>query len=239
MVTFKAHPYPQQGIVVYKSLGIPSLNKAYLQRALLDENVQYLLLALYWNLAEKPIPLTLIPFATFSLFHTLTFVRSLLPKPPAAAKKTDKPSPAGQTPPAQAGGMAVEINKRLQVWVKKNYEGAMLFVSYFEVIAVMGRVILGGVTFRNSLITPLFYAHFLRLRYYLSPQTRQAFAYVSGQVDNLTAHPSCPEPVRKGLNVARDLVVRYSSSILQAQPAGATAGQPGQAAGPAGPAAAR
>ena len=33
----------------YKSLGIPSLNRAYVQRALLDENVQYLLLALYWN----------------------------------------------------------------------------------------------------------------------------------------------------------------------------------------------
>lgn len=45
-----AHPHtypisPSQ----YKSLGIPSLNRAYIQRALLDENVQYLLLALYWN----------------------------------------------------------------------------------------------------------------------------------------------------------------------------------------------
>lgn len=64
---------------------------------------------------QKPIPLTLIPFATFSLFHTLTFVRSLLPKPPASAKKTDKPSPAGQKPPTQVGGLGVEANKKLQV----------------------------------------------------------------------------------------------------------------------------
>ena len=34
----------------YKSLGIPQLNRAYVQRALLDENVQYLLLAVYWFL---------------------------------------------------------------------------------------------------------------------------------------------------------------------------------------------
>ena len=53
----------------YKSLGTPQLNKAYVQRALMDENVQYLLLALYWYL-QKPIYITLIPFATFSLFHT-------------------------------------------------------------------------------------------------------------------------------------------------------------------------
>lgn len=35
-------------IVVYKSLGVPQPTKLYLRRALMDENVQYLLLALYW-----------------------------------------------------------------------------------------------------------------------------------------------------------------------------------------------
>jgi hypothetical protein len=33
---------------VYKSLGAPSLSRAYLSRAMLDENVQYLILALFW-----------------------------------------------------------------------------------------------------------------------------------------------------------------------------------------------
>jgi hypothetical protein len=41
-------------IVVYKSLGTPSLSKAYLQRAAMDENVQYLVVALYWFFS-KPI----------------------------------------------------------------------------------------------------------------------------------------------------------------------------------------
>lgn len=41
-------------IVVYKSLGIPSLSRAYLQRAAMDENVQYLAVAFYWFFS-KPI----------------------------------------------------------------------------------------------------------------------------------------------------------------------------------------
>ncbi|KAL7008668.1 Transmembrane nucleoporin [Cystobasidiomycetes sp. EMM_F5] len=176
VVTFKPHPYAYKlafsgaigtlmgddawdswtTFVQYKSLGIPSASRAYLQKALLDENVQFLLLALYWNLGtkdwmrkrssetDKPIPLALVPFATFSLFHTLTFVRTLLPKPSAPAKKTDKPSSTPAPPPAS--GPAVELNKRLQVWIKKNYEGAMIFVSYFEVVVIMGRVLLGAIT---------------------------------------------------------------------------------------------
>ena len=96
---------------------------------------------------------------------------------------------------------------------------------------------------------------FLRLRYYQSAQTRSAFGYVSKQVDAVSAHPSCPEPVKKGLNTARDLVrasccvylqrkelaaelpvivcpaqvIRYGSSILQGQ----GQGQPQGAAQPA------
>ena len=97
---------------------------------------------------------------------------------------------------------------------------------------------------------------FLRLRYYQSAQTRSAFGYVSKQVDAVSAHPSCPDPVKKGLNTARDLVrvflpclpaaerngplkdtvvvfpaqvIRYGSSILQGQ----GQGQPQGAAQPA------
>lgn len=136
----------------------------------------------------------------------------------------------------------------------------MQFVSYFEVIVVLGRVVLGAITlasqfssfsvqaanllvtvsFRNSFFTPIFYSHFLRLRYYQSPQTQAAFSYVSSQIDVLKSHPSCPEPVRRGLDTARDLVIRYSSSILQNQgPAPAAAAGGANRAGPAGPAAAR
>ncbi|GJN88219.1 hypothetical protein Rhopal_001184-T1 [Rhodotorula paludigena] len=213
------------GIVVYKSLGAPQLNRAYVQRALLDENVQYLLLALYWFL-QKPIYVTLIPFATFSLFHALTFLRtSVLPKPPAAPGKSSSSAAAAsapQTPGAKA-------SKVIQTWVKANYEKAMLFVAYVEVVLVFGRILLGAITFQNSLLAPLFFAHFLRLRYYLSPPTRTAFSWVSAQVDHACNNPKCPPQVKKGVKVVKELIIRYSESIISPQQPGAAAA--GAAAG--------
>ncbi|KAM0749625.1 hypothetical protein T439DRAFT_326505 [Meredithblackwellia eburnea MCA 4105] len=221
------------GIVVYKSLGTPQFNKAYLQRALLDENVQYLLLAAYWFF-QKPIYVTLIPFATFSLFHTLTFVRTtLLPKPPS----TPQAAPGQPKPQSSPPSFQTNLSKGIQTWVKAHYEQAMLFVSYVEVVLVFGRVLLGAITFQNSFLAPLFFAHFLRLRYYLSEPTRKAFADVNQRVDKLLAHPSCPPPVKKGVETVRMLIIRYSESALSVnQPgaAGAAGAPPAAAQRPAG-----
>ncbi|GAA5872564.1 hypothetical protein JCM8547_006944 [Rhodosporidiobolus lusitaniae] len=215
------------GIVVYKSLGTPQPSKAYIQRALLDENVQYLLLAVYWFL-QKPIIVTLIPFATFSLFHTLTFLRtSVLPKAPSAP--SGKNAPSSQVPL----GPGAKLSKAIQVWVKANYEKAMLFVAFVEVGVVFGRLLLGGITFQNSLLSPLFFAHFLRLRFYLSPPTRQAFGVFNAQLDkHVVLNQKVPEGVRKGVKMARELIARYSESIISvSQPGAAGAAGAGAAGG--------
>lgn len=82
----------------------------------------------------------------------------MLPKPPSSsAKKTDATASAsaknGASTDASAksstpgtGGAAAQFSKTLKVWIKKNYETAMLFVSYYEVIVITGRVILGALT---------------------------------------------------------------------------------------------
>ncbi len=54
-------------VVVYKSFGVPQLNKPYIQRALMDENVQYLFLAVYWFMS-KPIFITILPLSPFPSF---------------------------------------------------------------------------------------------------------------------------------------------------------------------------
>jgi len=234
LVTFHPHPRAYQiayagalvswGIVVYKSLGVPTLSRAYFSRAMLDENVQYLILALFW-FTQRPIYISLIPFATFSLFHTLNFVRTLLPRP-KPGKTTDKKTDEPTTSADQAGqqqSQLVQLNKSIQTWVKHNYERAMLFVSYIEVIVILGRVVFGALTFQTPFTVPLIYVHFLRLRYYLSPQIRQAFAYVSAQLDHLTNHPSCPAVVKQGVTTLKSMVVRYAQlmiSVPNAQEAG-------------------
>jgi hypothetical protein len=58
---------------VYKSLGVPSLSRAYLSRAMLDENVQYLGLAFFWftqvsHPSPPPLPSVSVPVVS------LTFV---------------------------------------------------------------------------------------------------------------------------------------------------------------------
>jgi hypothetical protein len=73
----------------------------------------------------------------------------MLPKPVAASKKTDTTSSSSASAEDKAkvaAGQAGNLNKKLQVWIKKNYETAMVFVSYYEVIVIAGRVLLGAVT---------------------------------------------------------------------------------------------
>lgn len=76
----------------------------------------------------------------------------MLPKPVSSSKKTDATASsktaegAAKTTPAANGGAAANLSKQLQTWIKKNYETAMLFVSYYEVIVITGRVVLGALT---------------------------------------------------------------------------------------------
>ncbi|WFD34533.1 hypothetical protein MCUN1_001374 [Malassezia cuniculi] len=166
------------GVVIYKSFGVPRTDRAYVQRALMDENVQYLAIAIYWSWIK---PISIIP----------------------ATRSAD-----GTT--QVAGGNA---SKFIQTWVKENYDRAMRFVSYAEV-AIFARVFVGALLLRNSLIAPLLYAHFLRLRFYMSSFTRAAFQHVRSELDGLTQSPTCPPVVRKGYLTLTDLVSRYASTVL-------------------------
>ncbi|KAI3623091.1 Transmembrane nucleoporin [Malassezia furfur] len=204
------------GVVIYKSFGVPRTDKAYVQRALMDENVQYLVMAVYWCYV-KPISITLIPYITFSLFHLLTFTRTtILPAMVSPSADSSAPPPHSQ------------LSKSIQTWVKENYDRAMRFVSYAEVV-IFVRVLFGALLFRNSLLAPLLYAHFLRLRFYMSSFTRAAFHHVRSELDGLVQHPSCPPVVRKGYFMLTDLVTRYASTVLSInkdQPTPATAARP-------------
>lgn len=168
---------------------------------------------------------TLVPYVTFSLFHVLTFFRTtVIPMAfPSAA-----PAPAGKTETAASQTAPAKASKFVQTWVKKNYDPAMRFVAYSEVF-IFARILLGAVTLRNSLLAPLLYAHFLRLRFYMSSFTRAAFQHVGGVLDNLTNKPECPPFVRKGYLTLMDLINRYASTVLSvpANGAGGAAGTTG------------
>jgi len=193
------------GIVCYKSLGIPQINGAYFRKATSDENVQYLLLALFWW-TSKPIALTLVPYAIFSLFHALTFLRTtILPLvfPPT-------PPPAGSSAAPQQSSYA----KTIQSWVRANYDKAMRVVAYTELI-IMLRVTVGAMIFKNSFTTPIVYAHFLRQRYYFSQFSRdaifQAGAAIDGQIHR------APPILGNVWGHVKNLLGRWAGSVIVPQ----------------------
>lgn len=89
----------------------------------------------------------------------------------------------------------------------------MRFVSYSEV-AIFVRLLVGAILLRNSLLAPLIFAHFLRLRFYMSSFTRASWQAVGGQLDAWTQRSECPPVVRRAYLTLMDLLSRYASSVM-------------------------
>ncbi|WVQ85528.1 hypothetical protein IAT38_007694 [Cryptococcus sp. DSM 104549] len=216
-------------IVVYKSLGRPQINQVWLRRALVDENCQYALLALFWWVS-KPVNMSVLPFATFSLFHCLTFLRTnIIPKlsPVPAAPAPAAGAQAGAAP-ARPPALLDNISRRIQVWVKSNYDPAMRFVAYCELLIVL-RLILGALTFRTSFLSPIFMVHFVRLRYHASAFTRGAVGNVTQHLDGLVAGKGAG--VQNAWTTVKRMVRTWGGMpLFTTGPAGAPAA--GQANGP-------
>jgi hypothetical protein len=199
-------------IVCQKSLGTPQPNAAFVRKALLDENVQYFLLAFFWW-SSKPIAITLLPYAIFSLFHALTFTRTTL-----------MPQFLAPGPPASAGGPPTPhpLAKRLQAWVKANYDSAMKVVAYTELV-IFVRVFLGAITFQNSLLSPIIFVHFVRQRYYQSAFTREAVAATTARIDAFARKPGNPPVVVQVWDKIQMLVGRWAGTTLTPAPAAGAA----------------
>ncbi|KAH7911235.1 hypothetical protein BJ138DRAFT_1007018, partial [Hygrophoropsis aurantiaca] len=194
-------------IVCNKSLGTPQPSMEFIQRALMDENVQYFILAFFWW-TSKPVAIALIPYTIFSLFHALTFTRTtlmpqFLPPQPSANGAAPQPHP---------------LSKRLQSWVKANYDPAMRLVAFTELL-ILVRVLLGAVTFRNSLLAPLVFIHFLRQRYFQSAFTREAIAQADVRLTGLVQKSGNPTVINVW-SKARDLSGKFvGNTIVPQQPA--------------------
>lgn len=145
--------------------------------------------------------------------------------PPAAPRG----SAAAAQPPAPTTAPA-KTAKFIQTWVKKNYDTAMRFVAYSEV-AIFLRILLGALFLRNSLLAPLLYAHFLRLRFYMSSFTRTSFQNVGAFLDHQTTRPECPPVVRRAYLTVMDVVNRYASTVLSVPQGGGAAATNGPANG--------
>lgn len=100
----------------------------------------------------------------------------------------------------------------------------MKAVAFIELL-ILFRVTLGAAFLQNSLLTPLFYAHFLRQRYYQSPFTRTAVSVVKARVEGYVRKPGTPPLVGQIWGKFTMVVERWAGSTLAPQqPAAAAAG---------------
>lgn len=153
-------------------------------------------MALVW-LFSRQIPLAILPFAVYSVFHVATYVRSnLLP--------TIQPPPAGAQPGAKPAPSA--LSDQIGRFVKEYYDGSMTLVAILE-IALWFRVFGSALLFqRGSWILIVIYTVFFRARYAQSSFVQGAITQLTARVDAQVANQSTPPAARQGWATFKNII---------------------------------
>jgi len=187
------------GIVVYKAYRARMRGGVKPQQAAIalagDENVQYLFMALVW-LFSRQMPLALLPFTVYSVFHVATYTRTnLLPtlQPPKSPPQAAPSSPTSPRPASSSSPLANSIGK----FVKEYYDSSMTLVALLE-IALWSRVLLSAITFtKGSWVLLVIYTVFLRARYAQSQFHQGAVAQGTARVDAALSNQNTPPVARQ------------------------------------------
>lgn len=158
------------------------------------------MISLIW-LFSRQIPLALLPFTVYSIFHVATYTRTNLiptiqpPKTGASATPTSPTSPK----PASQSALANSIGK----FVKEYYEPSMTLVAGLE-IGLWFRLLLSAFTFsKGSWVLLGVYTVFLRARFHQSTFVQGAFSHGSAMVDSQLQNQSVPPAVRQSWETAK------------------------------------
>lgn len=153
-----------------------------------------IVMALVW-LFSRQVPLALLPFMVYSVFHVATYTRTnLIPTitPPQQTGATGG-SPGGR-PATKSSPLADTIGK----FVKEYYDASMTLVAGLEIL-LWFRVLLSAITFtKGSWILLAIYTVFLRARYSQSSFVQGAVRQGTARADAMIANQSTPPAVRQG-----------------------------------------
>ncbi|KAK5162440.1 hypothetical protein LTR04_003751 [Oleoguttula sp. CCFEE 6159] len=160
-----------------------------------DENVQYLAMALVW-LFSRQMPLAILPFAVYSVFHVATYTRSnLLPtiQPP------QQEAAPGSKP--KASGMSDTIGK----FVKEYYDSSMTLVAVLEIVLWV-RILGSAMLFqKGSWILLAIYTVFARARYSQSSFVQGAISQLAARGDAVVNNQSTPPAARNAWETLKRL----------------------------------
>jgi hypothetical protein len=149
-------------------------------------------MAFAW-LYAKPVFFALFPFAVYSTFHFLTYLRTnVIP--------TFTPTAPGAPAPA--------IAETIARFVKKNYDASMHLVANLE-LCLWARVFLYCLVFQNSWILLAIYTIFLRARYAQSVFVRDALKGLELRGDALITDARVPDGAKTAWTVGKTIVKRF------------------------------
>ncbi|CAG8600817.1 11952_t:CDS:10 [Diversispora eburnea] len=196
-----------------------------------DENVFYLGLAVLWFF-NTPVIVTILPYATFSLFHLITYFRTNILQtffPQSRQSHSSRESHSSRAPKlSQYEKWANSASKFISTWVHQNYDQAMRIVSFFEVVVITSMLIWNVLTF------------------YMNKFTTQTFRDVGNYLDRLllppSANPNIPPFVTKAYQHAKSAVIwagllsTTTSSPTTPTSVGSSSSNASFSSGPPGPA---
>lgn len=203
------------GIVVYKAYRARIRSRQANSPLVLatDENAQYLAMALVW-LFSRQIPLALLPFAVYSVFHVATYTRTNLipvfqPPPPkprapsggaAAAASTTADGKSSSTRPTSA--LADALGK----FVKEYYDASMGIVALLEIFTWF-RLVISLLTFsRGAIFLMVAYTAFLRARYAQSGFLQAMVQQLTARADAVLNNQSVPPQARQAWHTIKNVV---------------------------------
>ena len=157
-------------------------------------------MALIW-LFSKQIPLALLPFTVYSVFHVATYTRTNLIPTIQPAPPSSSASP-GSRPAAKPNAIADTIGK----FVKEYYDASMSLVASLEIF-LWFRLLLSAIAFQTgSWILLIIYTVFFRARYSQSSFVQGAIHHGTIRIDGLMAQQNIPPAVRQGWETLKRLV---------------------------------
>jgi hypothetical protein len=153
-------------------------------------------MAIVW-LFSRQIPLAILPFTVYSLFHVLTYTRANLL--PTITPPTTAASPGGKP---KASGISDTIGK----FVKDYYDQSMTIVAALE-IALWFRILLSAFLFqKGSWILLVIYTAFFRARHAQSSFVQGAVSNITARADANFANQSTNPTVRQGWETVKGVV---------------------------------
>lgn len=177
------------------------------QALLQNGDVLYFLLALMWFITPK-FTLALVPYAFFSLFHVLIYLKSIL-----------LPEVFGLT---AENSKAVSLITR---FVRNFNERCMYWVGSMELNLFLFLALRALLWYPRSWIILLAYTLFIKIRFENSKYMQATFAQWRVRFDGAVSHPSIPPVLKRGYGKFKSMLIQISQFRLsKPQPAAASAG---------------